>query len=120
MFTGIIQEIGKVVKSDGKRLWISAPFKGIRLGESVSVDGVCLTAAGRKGSKLAFDIGRETKRVTTLGVLNAGSRVNLERALRVGDRLGGHWVSGHVEQTGRISKIEKARQNWWFTIQVPV
>jgi riboflavin synthase len=119
MFTGIIKAIGKVVKSDGNRLWVSSSFKRIRLGESISVDGVCLTVAARKGQSLAFDVGKETRKVTTLKHLDSGSRVNLERALRVGDRLGGHWVSGHVEQTGKVLKIEKARQSWRFTFRVP-
>ena len=119
MFTGIIQAIGKVVKYDGKRLWITIPFRKVQLGESISVDGVCLTVAARKGRALAFDVGKETQRVTTLRAARPESRVNLERSLRVGDRLGGHWVSGHVEQTGRILKIEKAQQNWWYTFSVP-
>ena len=119
MFTGIIQAVGKVVKYDGNRLWVTAPFRRIKEGESIAVDGVCLTVADLKSRMLGFDVGKATRRVTTLGHLNEGARVNLERALRVGDRLGGHWVSGHVEQKGRIIKIEKARQNWWFTFQMP-
>ena len=104
MFTGIIQSIGKVVKYDGKRLWITAPFKKIVRGESISIDGVCLTAVAQKKGALAFDVGPVTRRITTLGNLARGARVNLERALRVGDRLGGHWVSGHVEETGKNFK----------------
>ena len=119
MFTGIIQAIGKVVKYDGNKLWIAAPYKKVKPGESISIDGVCLTVAAQNGRKLAFDVGKETQRITTLGDLAAGDPVNLERALRVGDRLGGHWVSGHVEQTGTILKVEKARQNWWFTVRIP-
>ena len=119
MFTGIIQARGKVVKYDGRRLWIVVPFKGIRLGESIAIDGVCLTVAAHKGEVLAFDVGKETRHVTTLGTAVAGSRVNLERALRMGDRLGGHWVSGHVEDKGRLLKIKKARQSWLFTFGIP-
>jgi riboflavin synthase len=119
MFTGIIQAVGKVVKYDGKRLWIATSFDGIRRGESVCVDGVCLTVAAQKKRHLAFDVGRVTQRITTLGDLVPDSRVNLERALRVGDRLGGHWVSGHVEDTGRVLKIDKARQSWMFTFSLP-
>ncbi len=119
MFTGIIQAIGKVVKYDGNRLWVAVPFRHVKLGESISIDGVCLTVASRKGRSLAFDIGKETRRVTTLGKRPAGARLNLERALRVGDRLGGHWVSGHVEETGRILTIEKGRASWWVTLSVP-
>jgi riboflavin synthase len=119
MFTGIIQAIGKVIKYDGNRLWVAAPFRQIKLGESISIDGVCLTVASRKGRALAFDVGKETRRVSTLGKRFVRSRVNLERALRMGDRLGGHWVSGHVEETGHVQKIEKARANWWYTISIP-
>jgi riboflavin synthase len=119
MFTGIIQTIGKVVKYDGKRVWIAAPLAGIGRGESVAVDGVCLTVCARASRRLGFDIGLQTQRVTTLERLRPGVRVNLERALRYGDHLGGHWVSGHVEQTGRIVKVEKGRKSWWFTFRVP-
>jgi riboflavin synthase len=119
MFTGIIQAIGHVLKYDDKRLWIGCSFRGIRLGESMSVDGVCLTVAARKGHRLAFDVGSTTQRVTTLGGLKSGSRVNLERALRVGDRLGGHWVSGHVEEMGRLVNVTKARQSCLYTFELP-
>jgi riboflavin synthase len=119
MFTGIIQAMGKVVKCDGNRLWLTAPFKRVQRGESISVDGVCLTVAAKKGRCLEFNMGKETQRITTLGHLTDGSRVNLERALRLGDRLGGHWVSGHVEETGRILTIEKSRQSAWFTFRIP-
>ncbi len=119
MFTGLIQAIGKVIKYDGNRLWLAVPFRNLRVGESIAVDGVCLTIAARKKSNFAFDLGKETQRITTLGSLKAGDRMNLERALRVGDRLGGHWVSGHVEQTGKILRVRRGRQNWWFTFRVP-
>jgi riboflavin synthase len=119
MFTGIIQTIGKVVKYDGKRLWITTPFRSVGRGESISIDGVCLTVAARHGRDLGFDVGKQTQEITTLGTLKTGARVNLERALRVGDRLGGHWVSGHVEETGKILTIEKAWQSAWFTFRMP-
>src|SRR3954470_16472933 len=101
MFTGIIQAVGKIVKYDGNRLAIrapGAPFRQIQPGESISIDGVCLTVTRVAGTTLFFDVGPETRRVTTFGRLRAGGQVNLERALRVGDRVGGHWVAGHVEQ----------------------
>ena len=119
MFTGIIQAIGKVVKYDGKRVWIASPLKKIGRGESVAVDGVCLTVTRRSRGRLGFDVGLQTQRITTLGRVRPGMKVNLERALRYGDRLGGHWVSGHVEETGRIVKVEKGRKSWWFTFEAP-
>jgi len=119
MFTGIIQATGKVVKYDGKRLVVACPFKGVARGESIAVDGVCLTVTQKTPGSLGFDVGLQTQRVTTLGKVRPGMNVNLERALRYGDSLGGHWVSGHVEQTGRILKVEKGRKSWWFTFEVP-
>src|SRR5882762_3909833 len=103
MFTGIIESVGKVVKYHQKRLGIRTPFRHIRLGESISIDGVCLTVARKSGATLFFDVGPETRRITTLRHLKPGDRVNLERALRIGDRLGGHWVTGHVEGTGELA-----------------
>ena len=119
MFTGIIQAIGKVVEYDGKRLTVACPFRGLARGESVAVEGVCLTVTERSLGRVGFDVGLQTQRVTTLGRIRAGMPVNLERALRFGDSLGGHWVSGHVEQTGTIVKVEKGRKSWWFTFRVP-
>lgn len=119
MFTGIIAAVGKVVKYERSKLWVRAPFRRVSLGESISVEGVCLTVAGRRGDLLSFDVGPETARITTLGQLKAPARVNLERALRVGDRLGGHWVTGHVEETGTITQIERAGTNRWFYLRIP-
>lgn len=119
MFTGIIQAIGKVVKYDGKRLEVTCPFARVGLGESIAVDGVCLTVTRRARGKAYFDVGLQTQRVTTLGKIRPGMSVNLERALKFGDPLGGHWVSGHVQETGRIVKVEKGRKSWWFTFQMP-
>jgi riboflavin synthase len=119
MFTGIIQRLGEVIKYDGNRLWIQAALKSPKLGESIAIDGVCLTLAAKRGKHLGFDIGKETKEITTLGRLESGSLVNMERALRVGDSLSGHWVSGHVEKKGRIIRVQPGRQSWTFTFQVP-
>lgn len=119
MFTGIIQAVGKVVKWDGRQAWIRTPFKKLQPGESISIDGVCLTVAARKGPAARFDIGPETARITTLGRLEANRPVNLERSLRVGDRLGGHWVTGHVEGLGRILQITREGRNRWFHIRIP-
>lgn len=119
MFTGIIEALGKVVKCDGEALEIQSPFRRVRQGESISIDGVCLTVTRQTGSRLMFDVGPETRRVTTLGKLKPGERVNLERALQIGDRLGGHWVTGHVEETGTISRVAPSGPNRWITIKIP-
>jgi riboflavin synthase len=99
MFTGIVREVGRVVSFDGRRLVVDAQTQAAE-GDSVAVDGVCLTAVD--GSQLAFDVVDETLAHTTLGVLEAGDRVNLEPALRAGEPLGGHLVQGHVDGVGRV------------------
>jgi riboflavin synthase len=118
MFTGIIEGTGKVLgltvsgAAGRLRIELGAVAEGVRVGDSVSVDGACLTVA-RIGGKIAeFDVSAETLRVSTLGGLAAGlpggsqgGEVNLERSLRVGDRLGGHFVLGHVDGVGRIERL---------------
>lgn len=99
MFTGIVREVGRVESFDGHRLVVAAQTSAAE-GDSVSVDGVCLTAVD--GSRLAFDVVDETLSRTTLGTLKRGDRVNLEPALRAGDPLGGHMVQGHVDGLGRV------------------
>jgi riboflavin synthase len=113
MFTGIVIESGAIraaTPSDGGvDLAVDAPgiAAGARLGDSVAVDGCCLTVAGLDGPVLAFNAVAETLRRTTLGGLAAGDRVNLEPALRVGDPMGGHWVQGHVDGVGEVARIEE-------------
>ncbi len=119
MFTGLISALGKVVKYGPARLGILTPYRQIQLGESICIEGVCLTVAEQKKGLLYFDLGPETRRVTTLGRLKPGVRVNMERSLRVGDRVGGHWVAGHVENTGRIRQVEAAGESRWVYIDLP-
>jgi riboflavin synthase len=119
MFTGIIEAMGKVVKFESEKLWIRVPFRRLDAGESVSVNGVCLTVAARRGKAYRFDVGPETVRVTTLASLKAGETVNLERALRMGDRLGGHCLTGHVEAMGRVTRIQKDGRSRWFDFKLP-
>lgn len=113
MFTGIIETIGRVAAVESRRgssrisVVSDLPAAEITLGESVSVDGVCLTVAANKGHVLAFDAVAETLARTTLGSMRAGAAVNLERALRVGDRLGGHMVQGHVDAVSGIARITR-------------
>jgi riboflavin synthase len=102
MFTGIVREVGRVVSFDGRRLVLDAATTAAA-GDSVSVDGVCLTAVD--GAELAFDVVDETLSRTTLGTLAAGDGVNLEPALRAGEPLGGHIVQGHVDGTGRVRSV---------------
>ncbi len=103
MFTGIVARKGRVLRP-GRRLLLETGWTDLAHGESVSVAGVCLTVAGLDGPSAAFDMVRETLQKTTLGKLKRGDRVNLERALRHGDRISGHLVQGHVEGTGLVTK----------------
>ena len=112
MFTGIVRELGRVVSidggPDGVRLELEAPqaAAAAKLGDSVAVNGCCLTVVGSDGGRLTFDAVPETLRRTTLGALRPGDPVNVEPALRVGDPLGGHFVQGHVDGIGRVQSIE--------------
>jgi len=103
MFTGIVERMGRVVRP-GRQLAIETGWTDLAHGESVSVAGVCLTVARRSDTAAQFDLVSETLKKTNLGALRRGDRVNLERALRHGDRLSGHLVQGHVEGTGRVTQ----------------
>ena len=124
MFTGLIQGLGKV--KDIRRireemsLTIVPPFdvSDCRVGESISVNGVCLTVTGKQGQALTVDVSAETMSRSTLGQLRAGDEVNLERALRLSDRLGGHLVTGHVDGVGKILIKEQRERSWLFRIGI--
>ncbi|AWN75684.1 riboflavin synthase [Legionella anisa] len=110
MFTGIIEKKGTVMNNsnhDGaNRLVISSPFKQLHVGESIAVNGVCLTLLPLEDTKLSFDVSPETLSRTTLGELRAGEEVNLERAMLASTRFGGHYVSGHVDAIAQIHSIK--------------
>src|SRR5207302_2704078 len=101
VFTGLIEDLGTVAAVDtvlqGVRLSVQTKFDDLTHGDSVSVDGVCLTVVGLRGGKVTADVSAETLQRTTLGALRKGAKVNLERPLALGDRLGGHLVLGHVD-----------------------
>ena len=114
MFTGIVRERAKVVSLDGGRLVVESAL-GAEVGDSIAVDGVCLTVADRGDGRLSFDVMPETvKRAKRFG-----STVNLEPALRSGDPLGGHYVQGHVDAVGRVRSVEPDRDGHRVTIEVP-
>ena len=126
MFTGIIQATGRVTRSEPRggdlRLGIVAPefdTSDVALGESVAVSGCCLTVVAHQGDTLAFDLSNESLALTTLGDLGVGDRVNLEKALRLSDRLGGHLVSGHVDAIGRIVSIQTDARSQRWVIEAP-
>ena len=126
VFTGIIQEKAKLVKvsrfEDFSQIEIETSPKfidGIQIGASVSVDGVCLTVTSIDDNRLTFDIIVETLNVTTLSELESSDLVNLERAARLGDEIGGHLISGHVSGMVTISKIEKTPNNHIIFFEAP-
>lgn len=126
MFTGIIAAVGQVdtlqPQQGEVRLQLNAyklECADIQLGDSISVNGVCLTVVKQQNTQLFFDVSQETLNRSSLGSLKAGSPVNLEKALAVGDRLGGHFVSGHVDGLGSIASIKLLGQSWQVKITVP-
>lgn len=120
MFTGLVQSVGTVRDvrdaEGGRRLRVTEPAMApqLALGESIAVNGACLTVVAVAGHDFDFEAGPETLAKTTLGELSAGDRVNLERALRVGDALGGHFVTGHVDCVGSI--LAAAITGEWLTV----
>jgi len=123
MFTGIIEGVGRIAALEARggdvRLRVEVgtlPFEAVQPGESIAVNGVCLTVVEFDAGSFAADASNETLSLTTLGTLQVGAPVNLERAMRPTDRLGGHLVSGHVDGVGRVLAIvEDARaQRWRF------
>ena len=126
MFTGIIQCTGRIARSESRggdlRLTISAPaldFSDVAVGDSISVSGVCLTVVELGEHTFAMDVSSETLALTTLGALLDGDPVNLEKALRLSDRLGGHLVSGHVDGVGRVLSIEPDARSQRWMIEAP-
>ena len=109
MFTGIIEGLGKITGirpvGEGSRISIAADFSltGTKIGDSIAVNGACLTAVSIAGTRFEVDVSPETLDKTTLKTIHIGDRVNIERALRLSDRLDGHLVSGHIDGTGRIT-----------------
>jgi len=107
MFTGLVESLGTVIRvedaGEGRRLSVRDPMgPQLAVGESVAVNGACLTVVEIRGDEFGFEVGPETLLKTNLGTLRPGDRVNLERSLKVGDRLGGHFVQGHVDAVGTI------------------
>lgn len=121
MFTGICEECGSIRQitdtGGGRRLTIKAAvvLEDSKVGDSIAVDGVCLTATSLGKDFFTADVSEETLRYTVLGQRRPGDFVNLERALRVGDRLGGHIVSGHVDGTGVVKRIERDGDSFLYT-----
>jgi riboflavin synthase len=125
MFSGIVAEVGtvKAFAGDGEAASLlieaSPAFADVVVGESIAINGVCLTAVRRQGSTFAVDVSPETLRATNLGELRPGDGVNLERSLSLNDRLGGHLVSGHVDGVGTIVDKRPEASALHYVIQLP-
>ncbi len=127
MFTGLIERVGHIeaieTLGEARHFTISAPdaeyLKDAQIGESIAVSGVCLTATELAPQTFVISAVEETLRRTSLGARNVGDAVNLERAMRVGDRLGGHIVQGHVDGVADIVAVRDEGQGWWVTLQPP-
>lgn len=122
MFTGLVEGQGEIVRVEKRRnkalMWINPefPWEEKKLGESISVNGVCLTASAWMGETFSLDVSEETLMRSNLGRLKMGDKVNLERALRLSDRLGGHLVTGHIDGVGRV--LQKERQEGFFLLKL--
>lgn len=124
MFTGLVEATGKILsieeRGEQAQLKISAPFSGeVGLGDSVATNGCCLTVTEFDAQSICFDLLKQTLKVTSLGELKVGSTVNLERALAVGDRLGGHFVQGHVDDIGKILDLSIDGQDHRYEVALP-
>ncbi len=123
MFSGIIERTGEVValqhRRGGAELTVRSDLRGLRLGESVAINGACMTVTRHRGRAFSVDVSPESLRRTTLGDLRPGSLVNLERSLRLGDRLSGHLVFGHVDAVGRVQAIRPEGDSALYSFSIP-
>ena len=128
MFTGVTEAVAKIESlergEDGGRLRLSLVeaadiAREIKLGDSVSVNGCCLTVAEFGADYFSADLSGETLRRTAFGEMKTGGMVNLERPLAAGARLGGHFVQGHVDDIGRVTRLVPEGENWWLSVRVP-
>ena len=124
MFTGLVEAVGELIErkptSGGYRLRIGTALAGeLSPGDSLAVNGVCLTVILAQNEEVHADVGPETTRVTTLGWLAPGSAVNLERPLRADSRFGGHFVQGHVDAVGHVEALRQDADFHWLTVSFP-
>lgn len=125
VFTGIVRELGRIVSLEGDeeraRLVVAAPALAseLEIGDSVAVDGCCLTVVEKQAETVAFDLSAETLSRTAIGLLGAGQGVNLEPAIRVGEPLGGHYVQGHVDAVGRVRSLVPEGEGVRIWIELP-
>ena len=122
MFTGLVSDLGtieRITPGPVTDLWLGSTFTDFVLGESIACDGVCLTVVEFKGTSFRVQAAPETLRRSTLGEWTPGLRVNLERALRMGDRLGGHWVQGHVDGVASVVETRPEGGSWVMGFTLP-
>jgi riboflavin synthase len=125
MFTGLIEDTGRITAIERcgaaavMTMTTALPVSEIAIGDSVAVNGACLTVTAKSGTALTFDVSPETIASTTIGGLHSGSSVNLERALRLGDRMGGHIVTGHVDCIGQLARISEISGNRVLEFTLP-
>ncbi|MBL7996152.1 riboflavin synthase [bacterium] len=124
MFTGLIEDVGKISAvrkiGGGVRFSISSDkLNDLEIDDSIAVNGCCLTAVAVESNVFEAEAVEETLKKTTLGGFSTGTEVNLERAMRLSDRLGGHLVLGHVDGVGHILSVEERSTSWWVTVEVP-
>ena len=125
MFTGIVEELGTVSAINKTRAGVCLKIKAktvssdVKIGDSIAINGVCLSAVAVKGAVLSFDVIQETLKRTTLGQLKINNSVNLERSLKADSRMGGHFVTGHIDYTARIIDILKGSDGTGFKISLP-
>jgi riboflavin synthase len=124
MFTGIVENVGEIAEVKptpaGLRLRLVTPLASdLTPGESIAVNGVCLTVVSSDANAIHMDVSPETLRVTAFASLKRGALVNLERPMRVDGRVGGHFVQGHVDATGTVEEIRQDGDFWWITIRFP-
>jgi riboflavin synthase len=125
MFTGIIEHLGTVdslkLHADGGRLTIHAPSVAphLAIANSIAVDGCCLTVVALEQERFSADLSAETIRKTSMSEWKPGTRVNLEQPMATGKEFGGHFVLGHVDTTGRVTRLDPEGENWWYGVEVP-
>jgi riboflavin synthase len=124
MFTGLIEALGQIreikTQAGGIRLGLTTALaSSLSPGDSLAVNGVCLTVVAADGDVVHMDVSPETIRVTTIGSLGRGATVNLERSLRADARIGGHFVQGHVDGTGSVDEVRQQGDAYWVTIRYP-
>ena len=121
MFSGIVQEVGKVIKMEGENLTIESDFicKNSEVSESICVSGACLTITNIENNKFSVNVVNETLSRTNIGNLTKNSKVNLESSLRLGDKIGGHMVQGHVDCTAKVISITKDSGSWIVEFEKP-